>query len=239
MGRQRPVNKTKQGSFSREAPFQPWGEAVSSSSSTIPEAPRFGSSTQEDTLCPGHGTSGSLGKRVVGGPQEAGQAGGGSCSLSPKSGFPVAPTPSLPEGPPYLSPSSAESLCLEQSKKPVPETFLSGGGGRGRGCDFLEPPSPTARAPPSLGPAGACCPPPPIALGEGPGKGQRAGREGSTPLGPLRLPGKELSGETLISKMELSGVLCKWKGLSALKRAWWAQLAPNRPSSSCTALNCC
>lgn len=80
-----------------------------------------------------------------------------SSSLSPKSSFPVSPLPHavLRDLPTSLCFCSSESLCLEQSKKLVLATFLNGGGGGGRGCDFLELPSPTARAPPSLGPGGA------------------------------------------------------------------------------------
>lgn len=131
-----------------------------------------------------------------------------SSSLSPKSSFPVSPLPQavLRDLPTSLCFCSSESLCLEQSKKLVLATFLNGGGGGGRGCDFLELPSPTARAPPSLGPGGACwgllgtggaCwgQARVMGLGEGQGKGQKAGREEgregralSPPLQSLFLP---------------------------------------------------
>lgn len=155
-----------------------------------------------------------------------------SSSLSPKSSFPVSPLPHavLRDLPTSLCFCSSESLCLEQSKKLVLATFLNGGGGGGRGCDFLELPSPTARAPPSLGPGGACWGLLGPGTGNGSGRrtGERAeswegggeGRESSVPA-----TAKPLSACFLILNILEKFSILHMDGQSAIKRVClWAQL---------------
>lgn len=173
------------------------------------------------------------------GSQEAPRAVGRAPS-PPSAVFLPLPSPCLPEGPPdvRVPPLGSESLSGEQSKKPVPATFLSGGGGRGRGCDFLELPSPS-RPPPRLGPAGACW----GLLGPGWRNGSEdrtGGGQGPASWGGgralhshLELSSVELSGESLISNIELSRGFYKGKDVCYLT-AWWGQMTSNGPSSTLT-----